>query len=126
MRILYIEDDDGIAEMAKMSLEAAGYVVEIASHGVEVLECLEKARYDLVFLDMQMPVMDGYETCLKIRERWSGGSRPYLVALTGNAMIGDREKCLSAGLDDYLTKPIRAETLAAIIERQGKRRELAA
>lgn len=126
LRVLVADDNPVNQKVAKCMLQRMGYVVEIASHGVEVLECLEKTRYDLVFLDMQMPVMDGYETCLKIRERWSGVNRPYLVALTGNAMVGDREKCLSAGLDDYLTKPIRAETLAAILERQGKRRELAA
>jgi len=74
----------------------------------------------VVILDVQMPVMDGYEAAREIRKRYGNEKRPKLIAITGNAMEGDREKCLEAGMDDYITKPVRPRELEAVLRRWGK------
>ena len=84
-----------------------------------VLKALEQRRYDLLFLDVQMPEMDGLEAARQIRQRWPAENRPCIVAMTGNALAGDREKCLEAGMDDYISKPMRIGELQAAIERWG-------
>jgi CheY-like chemotaxis protein len=86
-----------------------------------VLRALETSAYDIILLDVQMPEMDGYEVARRIREKWSAdeSSRPRMIALTGNAMQGDREQCLEAGMDDYLSKPVRIAELKAALERWG-------
>jgi CheY-like chemotaxis protein len=92
-------------------LRALGCAADVAANGVEALARLDAQRYDLVLLDMQMPEMDGLECARRIVARW-GDHRPRLVALTANALDGDRQACLDAGMDDYLSKPLRRETLA--------------
>jgi len=89
----------------------------LLANGHEVLRALEAKTYDLVLLDVQMPEMDGYEAARRICTKWVGreDERPRIVAMTGNAMQGDREKCLEAGMDDFLTKPIRADDLRAAL-----------
>ena len=82
-------------------------------------EALERQPYDLVLMDVQMPEMDGLEATRRVRSRWTGPQRPYIVAMTANAMRGDREECLEAGMDDYVTKPIRPDELRAAIRRAG-------
>jgi response regulator RpfG family c-di-GMP phosphodiesterase len=83
------------------------------------LKALEQDQFDLIFLDVQMPEMDGLEAARKITKNWPPDRRPRLVAMTGNALMGDREKCLAAGMDDYISKPIRIAELQAAIERWG-------
>src|SRR5213078_3250153 len=85
--------------------------------GVEVLKALEQKAYDILFLDVQMPEMDGLEAARQICRRWSAEKRPRIVAMTGNALLGDREKCLQAGMDDYISKPVRIAELQSALEK---------
>jgi len=108
--------------LAVRLLEKRGHTVEVAGDGREALEHLAAGRFDLVVLDVQMPEMDGLEATRVIRERQKSGlsnysSRIVVVALTAHAMQGDREKCLAAGMDDYLAKPIRPADVRQVIER---------
>lgn len=88
-----------------------------------MLRALDAKIYDLIFLDVQMPEMDGYEAARRICEKWAENefARPRMIAMTGNAMQGDREKCLEAGMDDYISKPVRVEEIKAMLERWGAR-----
>ncbi len=100
-----------------------GYSVVVAGNGREALEAFEKERFDLVFIDVQMPVMDGFEATVAIRKKeGAGGNRKPIVALTAHAMKGDREKCLAVGMDGYLTKPIRPQELDEILKTHLARR----
>jgi CheY-like chemotaxis protein len=103
--------------LASRLLEKRGHSVVVAGNGREALEVLEKERFDLVFMDVQMPIMDGLEATAAIRkrERASGDHLP-VVALTAHAMKGDREKCLAGGMDGYLTKPIRPQELDEVLQ----------
>jgi CheY-like chemotaxis protein len=121
LRILVAEDNVVNQKLALRILEKLGYRADIAANGLEVLEALERQPYDLLLSDVQMPEMDGLEATRRILERWSEGERPWIVAMTAEAMQGDRERCLEAGMDDYLTKPIRVEELVAAIERTPDR-----
>ncbi|HSH96564.1 MAG TPA: response regulator [Roseimicrobium sp.] len=106
MQILVADDNPVNQKVAKAYLSRMGYRPDVVGNGVEVLQALEQRPYDLLFLDVQMPELDGYETARAICERWKV-RRPYIIAMTGNAMQGDREKCLEAGMDDYVPKPVR-------------------
>jgi len=112
LRIIFADDNPVNQKVGQRFLERMGYQVRLASHGLEVIHDLQQAEYDIVFLDIQMPEMDGYEAAREICRRWAE-RRPKLIAVTGNAMEGDREKALEAGMDDYLVKPIKAEELEA-------------
>src|SRR2546426_291683 len=118
-RILLAEDNPVNQEVILAMVESLGCVVEIAADGVETLEKLSKGGYDLVLMDCQMPRMDGYEATTEIRRREdaAGGRRVPIVALTANAMEGDRERCLTAGMDDYLSKPLGRDALRAVLAR---------
>jgi len=119
-RILLAEDNDVNRELMLALLESFGCRADMAVNGREVLEAVEKADYDLILMDCQMPELDGYEATARIRtrERCSrGGKRTAIVALTANAMEGDRERCLAAGMDDYLSKPVRQEALRNALSR---------
>ncbi|MBS0630618.1 MAG: response regulator [Verrucomicrobia bacterium] len=124
LRLLLADDNAVNQKVATMLLKRLGYTVDTAGNGLEVLAALERKVYDLIFLDVQMPEMDGYEAARKIRAKWPGDSRerPCLIAMTGNAMQGDRERCLEAGMDDYISKPVRIEELKAMLERWGLQR----
>ncbi len=99
-------------------LAKQGYRADTAANGREVLAALERQRYDLIFMDVQMPEMDGLEATVRIRvEHAPGTPGPWIIALTANAMEGDRDECIRAGMDDYLSKPLKAADLAAAIAR---------
>jgi signal transduction histidine kinase/CheY-like chemotaxis protein/uncharacterized membrane protein affecting hemolysin expression len=117
LHILLAEDNAVNQLLASRLLEKRGHSVMVAGNGREALEALEKERFDLVFMDVQMPVMDGFEATAAIRkkERASGVHLP-VVALTAHAMKGDREKCLAGGMDGYLTKPIRPQELDEVLQ----------
>jgi len=111
LRILLAEDNAVNQKLALRLLAQMGYRADLASNGLEAVESVERQPYDLVLMDVQMPEMDGLEASRRISARWPAGARPRIVAMTANAMQGDREDCLAAGMDDYLAKPIRVEAL---------------
>ncbi len=119
IRLLLVEDNRINQEVAANILETAGYPVDIAANGKEALSALEKTTYALVLMDCQMPTMDGFEATRRIREQESrnGSKRIPIVALTANALQGDRGRCLDVGMDDYLTKPLDPVTLLETINR---------
>ena len=111
LRILVAEDNKVNQQLALQLLERMGYRAEVAGNGLEVIEALHRQHYDVVFMDIHMPEMDGLTATQRICEAWSPGSRPRIIAMTANAMQGDREKCIRAGMNDYISKPIRVEEL---------------
>ncbi|MGB9984196.1 ATP-binding protein [Herbaspirillum sp. AP21] len=114
--LLLVEDNVMNQKVAVYQLNAMGYAVEIASNGAEALEKLAQRNYALILMDCQMPVLDGYETTRRIRRMQGELMHTPIVAMTANAMAGDREQCLEAGMDDYLTKPLLRSQLAAMLE----------
>jgi len=117
LQILLAEDNIVNQKVASRLFQRLGYIVDIANNGLEVIEMLRSRNYDLVFMDIQMPVMDGLEATAKILEEWNFAMRPRIIAMTANAMPSDREECLAAGMDDFLSKPIQIENLIAAIKR---------
>jgi CheY-like chemotaxis protein len=115
LRILLAEDNVVNQKLALRILQQMGYRADLASNGIEAVESVERQTYDVVLMDVQMPEMDGLEAARRITTKWSANERPRIVAMTANAMQGDREMCLEAGMDDYLTKPIRVERLVAAL-----------
>jgi GAF domain-containing protein/CheY-like chemotaxis protein/HPt (histidine-containing phosphotransfer) domain-containing protein len=124
--VLLTEDNTVNQRLALRFLEKMGYRADVAGNGLEAIEALERQPYDLILMDVQMPEMDGLEATHRIVERWPLGERPWIVAMTAEAMQGDRERCLEAGMNDYLTKPIRPHELSAAIERAPMRRRASA
>jgi len=117
-RVLVAEDNEVNQVLAKTLLELMGCSVHVVGNGRQVLEALTKESFDLIFLDCQMPEMDGYEAARALRGSSTTNSQPVpIVAMTAHAMAGDREKCLAAGMDDYLAKPLRKADLAAMLNR---------
>jgi signal transduction histidine kinase/CheY-like chemotaxis protein/HPt (histidine-containing phosphotransfer) domain-containing protein len=123
LRILLAEDNAVNPKLALRLLSRMGYRADLASNGVEALECIQRQTYDVVLLDVQMPEMDGLEAARRIVARGPNGERPHIIAMTANAMQGDREQCLAAGMDDYLTKPIRTDALVQALQSTRPRRE---
>ncbi len=115
-RALLVEDNELNQQVAVYNLEDAGLSVEIASNGKEALEKLETRDFDIIFMDCHMPVLDGYETTRQIRSNHDL-RQPPIVALTANAISGDREKCLAAGMSDYIAKPFTYEEFIQVLER---------
>ena len=111
LRILLAEDNVVNQKLAMRLLQQMGYRADLASNGIEAIECVERQTYDVVLMDVQMPEMDGLEASRRITAKYKPGERPRIVAMTANAMQGDREECLAAGMDDYVTKPIRVDAL---------------
>jgi CheY-like chemotaxis protein len=121
-RILVAEDNPVNQKVALHMLARIGYRADTAGNGLEVLAALQRQDYDVILMDVQMPEMDGLEATRQIRARQPAGKvRPWIVALTANAMEGDREVCTAAGMDDYVTKPIKAPELAAVLQRIARR-----
>ncbi|MCZ4315452.1 GAF domain-containing protein [Comamonadaceae bacterium G21597-S1] len=111
MRILLAEDNVVNQKLALRLLQQMGYRADLASNGKEALECVARQVYDVILMDVQMPEMDGLEASRRIVAQWPADKRPRIIAMTANAMQGDREDCLAAGMDDYVTKPIRVDAL---------------
>ncbi len=121
LRILLAEDNVVNQKLAIRLLQQMGYRADVAANGLEALEALERQPYDVVLMDVQMPEMDGMEASRRINQKWSRDKRPRIIALTANAMQGDRELCLAAGMDDYITKPIRPVELAGALSKTRPR-----
>nr|MDZ8060731.1 ATP-binding protein [Nostoc sp. EkiNYC01] len=120
LRILLTEDNLVNQKIALKQLKSLGYSADVANNGEEALEVLEKIPYDLILMDCQMPVLDGLETTKEIHRwqesRFASGRRPVVIAMTANAMKEDQQMCLDAGMDDYLSKPVMKEDLAAVLK----------
>ena len=123
LRILLAEDNVVNQKLALRLLQQMGYRADLASNGVEAIECVARQPYDVVLMDVQMPEMDGLEASRRITAQWPVGARPRIVAMTANAMQGDREECLAAGMDDYLTKPIRVDRLVDALSHVTARKD---
>jgi CheY-like chemotaxis protein len=135
LKILLAEDNLVNQKVALRILERMGYRADIVANGLEVLEALQRQSYDVVLMDLQMPEMDGLEATRQIIQEWTDNAepknnknitqtrrkyRPRIIAMTANAMHGDRETCLAAGMDDYVSKPIVIEELIAALKRSGQ------
>jgi signal transduction histidine kinase/DNA-binding response OmpR family regulator/HPt (histidine-containing phosphotransfer) domain-containing protein len=123
LRILLAEDNGINQKVALRLLERLGYGAEVVGDGRQVLARLDHAAYDVILMDVQMPEMDGLEASRAICARWAASERPCIIAMTAEAMQGDRDKCLAAGMDDYIVKPVTLDRLAAAL---AKCRPLAA
>jgi PAS domain S-box-containing protein len=117
LRVLLAEDNAVNRQLALRMLGTLGYQADVAVNGLEALEALRRRPYDVVLMDVEMPEMDGLEAARRIHREWPGDARPRIVAMTANAMQGDREICLAAGMDDYLSKPIHLDELADALRR---------
>jgi CheY-like chemotaxis protein len=124
LKVLLAEDNLVNQRLAVRLLEKRGHRVVVAANGIEALAALKKETFELIFMDVQMPEMDGMEATAAIREAEKGsGERVPVIALTAHAMKGDREKCLAVGMDGYLTKPIRPQELDDVLEEYVKNRD---
>jgi CheY-like chemotaxis protein len=117
LRILLAEDNVVNQKLALRLLSKMGYRADMASNGLEVLEAVERQTYDVILMDVQMPEMDGLEATRHLCERLKPHRRPRIIAMTANAMQGDREMCLQSGMDDYISKPVRVEDLFLALSR---------
>ncbi|EDY83864.1 ATPase, histidine kinase-, DNA gyrase B-, and HSP90-like domain protein [Verrucomicrobiia bacterium DG1235] len=117
LRILMAEDNKINQKVVKLVLKQLSYSIDVANDGLEVLDKLDQNQYDVVLMDVQMPNMDGYEATREIYKRFPIDKRPYIIALTANAMQGDRERAIAAGMQDYVSKPIRPATIGAALKK---------
>jgi len=115
-RILVVEDNSNNQMITVRTLEAMGHRADVAANGVEAIAQVERMPYDLVLMDCQMPIMDGFEATGEVRRRATVGRGPPIIAMTAYALDGDRQRCLDAGMDDYLTKPTRPGDLVRMLD----------
>lgn len=115
LRILLAEDNVINQKVALKILERMGYQADVVQNGREAIDAIRKIRYDVVLMDVQMPEMDGLETARYICQEWLPSTRPWLIAMTAGAMEGDRKNCLEAGMDDYISKPVKMAVLQAAL-----------
>ncbi len=120
-RVLLAEDNRVNEQVALGNLRKLGYEADVASDGFEVLEAIARKSYDIILMDCQMPELDGYQVTREIRRREPKDRHAYIIAMTAHAMVGDREKCLAAGMDDYVSKPLNRAELRAAMERGAAR-----
>ncbi len=111
LKILLVEDNLVNQKVALKILGRMGYSADIAENGVKAIASLQVSMYDVVFMDIQMPEMDGLTATKAIRQQYNSPNSPYIIAMTANAMIGDREICIEAGMNDYISKPISIEKI---------------
>ena len=129
LRILLAEDVVVNQKFALLALERMGYRADVVANGQEAMEAIQRQPYDIVLMDINMPVMDGYEASRRIHELWKNGSRPFdiarpwIIAMTANALQGDRELALEAGADDYISKPVYLNELQMVLARAGHARK---
>ncbi|MCP4542638.1 MAG: response regulator [Chloroflexi bacterium] len=117
LRILLTEDNAVNQKLALRLLDRMGYRADVAGNGLEAVEAMQRQPYDVVLMDVQMPEMDGLEATRRIRGEIDADQQPHIIAMTASAMREDRERCLSAGMDDYVSKPVRVEELVAALNR---------
>ena len=115
--VLVAEDNQVNQRVAAAMLERLGYRADVAGNGLEVIDALQRIPYDAVLMDCQMPDMDGFEATRAIREREGADRHTLIIAMTASAMEGDRDRCLAAGMDDYISKPVRVDDLALMLDR---------
>ncbi len=125
LTILLAEDNPVNQRVAKLMLQRLGYRADVVANGLEALQAVERQHYDLFLTDIQMPEMDGVEAAKTICAKWPRGQRPRIVAITANASTADREQCLAAGMDDFITKPVRSEDLRTVLLATAPRRAMA-
>ena len=123
LRVLLAEDNAVNQRVAVAMLSKRGHTVHVVEDGRQACEAVFAERFDVVLMDVQMPLMNGFEATAAIRAREADGGRVPIVAMTAHAMAGDRERCLAAGMDGYVTKPVNRETLIAEVERLAATRE---
>jgi CheY-like chemotaxis protein len=116
-RILIAEDNPVNQKVARHLVEKFGYQAEVVSNGKEALAAMARSPFALVLMDCQMPGMDGFEATAEIRQRERDGVRTPVIAMTAHSMNGDRERCIEAGMDDYLSKPVNSDELSVVLER---------
>ena len=117
LKILLAEDNAVNQKLAVRILEKMGYNTDVVANGFEALEFLKRQAYDIVFMDMQMPEMDGLEVTRHIVQEWSANQRPKIIAMTANTIDGDRERCIEAGMDDYISKPLAVGEIQMALQR---------
>jgi CheY-like chemotaxis protein len=115
-RILLAEDNVSSQMVTLAMLKRLGYSADAVANGLEALQALGRQHYDIVLMDVRMPEMDGLEATRIIRQRWPNRG-PNIIAITAHALQDDKEKCLEAGMDDYISKPVKVEELARVLER---------
>ena len=115
LRILLVEDNVVNQKVASKLLERLGYQADIVSNGIEALQALRQNPYDVVLMDMYMPEMDGITTAQRIYEEWHPVIRPRIIAITASTEDEDRAACMAAGMDDYISKPLRLEELKRVL-----------
>jgi CheY-like chemotaxis protein len=116
-RVLVAEDNPVNQRVAVGILGTLGFDAEVAGNGAEAVEAATRNRYDAVFMDCQMPGVDGYEATAEIRRREGSGRHTPVIAMTASAIEGDRERCIAAGMDDYVSKPVHVDEIAGILNR---------
>ncbi len=123
LKMLLVEDIVVNQKVALQMLKRLGYRADIANNGQEALECLYRQPYDVVFMDVQMPIMDGLEATKRIRQKW-GKTQPWIIAMTAHARPSDRQDCLDSGMNDYISKPVRIESLVNALIQLDKNNNL--
>jgi CheY-like chemotaxis protein len=111
LRLLLAEDNEVNQKVTLRMLNKLGIRADVAANGLEVLQALERQPYEIILMDIQMPEMDGLEASKFIRQHWLGEESPHIIAVTAHALEGDRQRCLDAGMNDYISKPMRMEEL---------------
>jgi CheY-like chemotaxis protein len=125
LRILLAEDNPVNQRLSVRLLEKLGCRTDVAGNGQEAVEMTGRSEYDLILMDCRMPEMDGFTATREIRARESGGSHVPIVAMTAHAVVGAREECLGAGMDDYITKPVSPQELERVLQKWGRQAVMA-